>query len=302
MSRQPAIYIITNKINNKKYIGQTRNPERRIGLHFTKSCHNKLLKAAVKKYGKDNFNIDIIYFADLSDKEIDDMERWYIKTNNSLAPNGYNLEEGGKANKKGYWTGKKLTKEHKEKISKNNARPMLGKKYSKEIAKKMGDARKSEAWKYADEIIELCKQENKYSFREIAEKYNTTIGVIENICPKEVKQMRKQFIYKTCEKILNENIEKGINITDGCKKYNITKTTYYRIMKENDKHVKYQQLKKKTRMKTSTRKKCIEVYNKVNNKDIEKKMLLKDALSFIGVSTSSYEKWKLNFKEEDINA
>ena len=48
------IYLFTNKINDKKYIGQTWNYKRRIGEHYRGYGCAKLLKNAINKYGKEN--------------------------------------------------------------------------------------------------------------------------------------------------------------------------------------------------------------------------------------------------------
>ena len=53
-------------------------------------------------------------------------------------------------------------------------------------------------------------------------------------------------------------------------------------------------------MRPRTRKKCIQVYQKINHEDAKKKMTLWDALHFFRVSQGSYDKWILNFKHEDI--
>lgn len=55
------LYSITNKINNKAYIGQTVNPENRKEEHL--SCgdrSNSRLKKDIKKYGRENFEFEII--------------------------------------------------------------------------------------------------------------------------------------------------------------------------------------------------------------------------------------------------
>jgi len=59
-----GIYKITNKINNKVYIGQSNNVEGRIAGHvkyLTLNKHkNKHLQSAVNQYGIINFNFEII--------------------------------------------------------------------------------------------------------------------------------------------------------------------------------------------------------------------------------------------------
>lgn len=58
------IYQITNKVNKKIYIGSTNNLEKRISQHITQLNHNahcnKHLQAAWNKYGKENFNFEVL--------------------------------------------------------------------------------------------------------------------------------------------------------------------------------------------------------------------------------------------------
>lgn len=58
------VYKITNLANHKIYIGQTIRPvEDRFKRHITDAINNKLdthLARAIRKYGKDNFCIEII--------------------------------------------------------------------------------------------------------------------------------------------------------------------------------------------------------------------------------------------------
>lgn len=91
-----AIYKITNKINNKCYIGQSNNPTHRWIKHQYDTKNNvdigkSAIHDAMRKYGIENFDFTIIgWFKDYNEKE-----KYYIKINNSLVPNGYNILEGG---------------------------------------------------------------------------------------------------------------------------------------------------------------------------------------------------------------
>ena len=95
------IYKITNKINNKIYIGQTVGLLRvRWSNHKKLSKHSDLGKKhyihkAIQKYGIENFTIEEIDGAN-SLSELNYLEKHYICKFNSLAPNGYNLDRGGK--------------------------------------------------------------------------------------------------------------------------------------------------------------------------------------------------------------
>lgn len=94
-----GIYKIVNKINNKVYIGQSININRRIKEHFWKAqcekdvSYNSALHSAIRKYGKENFKWEVIEECEI--EEIDEKEKYYIQFYNSLTPNGYNILEGG---------------------------------------------------------------------------------------------------------------------------------------------------------------------------------------------------------------
>ena len=83
------IYKITNKINNKSYIGQTNDFEGRMRCH---RCRNILLiDKAIQKYGANNFKYEIL-ISNVPTTEIDQLEQEYILKYNTLIPNGYNVK------------------------------------------------------------------------------------------------------------------------------------------------------------------------------------------------------------------
>jgi len=112
------IYKITNHINSKVYIGQTsRKIEERWRNHCRKNHTTTAINSAIKKYGKENFTIEIL-FCVLQSEHLDTAERFFIKYYNCLAPNGYNLDSGGNCLKR-------LSLETRKKLSEAK----LGKKY-----------------------------------------------------------------------------------------------------------------------------------------------------------------------------
>lgn len=91
-----AIYKITNKLNNKCYIGQSNNPMERWKQHKWHST-NEVKKGksaiydALREVGIDNFSFEILgWFENYNDKE-----KYYIQLYNCLVPNGYNIMIGG---------------------------------------------------------------------------------------------------------------------------------------------------------------------------------------------------------------
>lgn len=55
-----AIYKITNDINDKIYIGQSNNPNRRFEEHCKYSRDNTLIHKAIHKYGREHFKMTVL--------------------------------------------------------------------------------------------------------------------------------------------------------------------------------------------------------------------------------------------------
>lgn len=101
------IYLITNSVNNKKYVGITANEiEERLNQHIRESRTDsrRALCRAIRKYGEDKFNIELI-------EETDDIlrENYWINEYNTRKT-GYNLTDGGE----GSW-GRIISEETREK-------------------------------------------------------------------------------------------------------------------------------------------------------------------------------------------
>lgn len=97
------IYLITNRINDKKYVGQTITTlKQRFSQHVTHSKNsNQAICKAIAKYRKENFIIEKIEMVDdLSKKELVEklnvLEKKYIQEYKSLtSQHGYNIDIGG---------------------------------------------------------------------------------------------------------------------------------------------------------------------------------------------------------------
>lgn len=86
------IYKITNIINNKVYIGQSIRPiEKRFDRHINDAINNVLdthFARAIRKYGKDNFKLELIDTAE-NQEDLNLKEQYWIRYYNSVE-NGYN--------------------------------------------------------------------------------------------------------------------------------------------------------------------------------------------------------------------
>ena len=96
------IYKITNKLNNKVYIGQTiQKPIERFYQHCAKKCDkyilNMVIHKAIFKYGKDNFTFEVI--EEVPKQQLNEREKYWIKYYNSYT-DGYNSTKGGQKGNK----------------------------------------------------------------------------------------------------------------------------------------------------------------------------------------------------------
>ena len=95
MGKNGHIYLITNKINGKQYVGQTA---RDIWTRFEEHCKNShiqysLISKAIEKYGYLNFDLREIEEVPL--EKLDEREIYWIKYYNTYK-NGYNQNRGGR--------------------------------------------------------------------------------------------------------------------------------------------------------------------------------------------------------------
>lgn len=90
------IYSITNNINQKQYVGLTRqvNPYDRWKKHLQDSKYNSqyAIHCAIRKYGEDNFKFRVI--EECSDDKVEEREIHYITKFNTFYE-GYNATLGG---------------------------------------------------------------------------------------------------------------------------------------------------------------------------------------------------------------
>lgn len=88
------IYKITNKINGHSYIGVSKNVEKRWKSHIKGYSTNEvsLIHRAIRKYGEENFNFEVI---EKNREDWVEREQYWIKYYRTLVPYGYNIHKGG---------------------------------------------------------------------------------------------------------------------------------------------------------------------------------------------------------------
>lgn len=147
------VYKISNNINGKVYIGITSSSiEQRYKWHVRdcKNGVNKKLYHAMRKYGIDNFKIELIESAD--DAIIDKREEFYIKLYDSFS-NGYNASPVSHG-----------IRQHNETTKKRMSEKAKGRKQSKDTLNKKSIAMKN-FWKDNDELKKQYSQQAQTNFK-----------------------------------------------------------------------------------------------------------------------------------------
>lgn len=189
-----VIYCYTDKLNGKKYVGQSISEERRKKDHLReKQKHKALFDKVLQKKDIENFEYEILFETNEKRSEIfnilNEKEKYYIKLFNSQVPNGYNISEGGRS--VNWMIGYKPTEETLQKLRdshKGKQSSMKGKHYSKEQRKIIrGKRDKTIKEKYVNGKI-IPQRENIIMFEIINAKDANLVGIFPN-----AKEIERQF-------------------------------------------------------------------------------------------------------------
>ena len=91
-----CIYLVTNTINGKQYIGKTTDRLARRWIHHCngRDVAHSLIDAAIQRYGEEAFTLETI--EESNDEAIlYEMEAFCIQELGTRIPRGYNLTDGG---------------------------------------------------------------------------------------------------------------------------------------------------------------------------------------------------------------
>lgn len=237
------IYMVENKINGKKYVGQTKclDIETRWKQHrkCDKSSLGTCLFRAYNKYGISNFIFKILCIC--FDNDTNTNEIYYIKKYNTIYPNGYNLQEGGNNRKHNPYTIEQIRNSLKGEKSKN-----FGKHLPIETREKISERlRGSKNPNYNKKMPEELKQKirqtiSSYSVekrKEINNKISESLKLNKN---------KKVSVSKLSKKIAQCNLDGSIvnifdSISHASKELNLDRTTISRCC--SDKYVHYKTCK-----------------------------------------------------------
>lgn len=255
------IYKITNNINQKIYIGQTKNFERRKREHYNHGYNkvNKILYSAMKKYGNDNFTMEKI--EEVEDEDANQREQYWIKYYNSTnQKKGYNINLADVSSLENH----KLTQ--KEAISliedlKNThlTYEKLAQKYNLKTAQSVRDINKGITYKQDDysypirldrntkakmdarAIIKVLK-ETFLTMSEIAKKHNCSQTKVSNINTgsrvyfddelypiRPIRKPRKNLTEEDINNIYYDLINTNLTYTQLAKKYDCGNKVFQHI-------------------------------------------------------------------------
>lgn len=236
-----GLYKIVNKLNDNFYIGSSVNAEKRWKKHRSLLRHNKhpnnYLQNAWNKYGENNFyfiiekelphnklkeeeqklldNIDFNLSYNLSIDASSPMrgrkhtKEWFVKMKGKSP-----INKGKTGLQDGFWKGKKLSDEHKKKLSeaaklrfKRENAPMFGKKFSEEHKRKISETRKkNEISKgknhpcYDDTIYYFLNKNTEETFSgtqyDFYKKYNLCQSCVHRLVKKLQKSHREWILYE----------------------------------------------------------------------------------------------------------
>lgn len=221
-----CVYMHRNKINNKRYFGQTKhvdNPEKRWGINGEGYIGNSFFTNSINKYGWDNFE-HIILFKDLTKEEADILEDLCIRIYNTIDRNfGYNLRHGGSHGEHSEESKKKISDSLKKLYNEGFTHPMQGKHHSEEAKKKDSESIKQKwkdknyrekvinSWNYNKHFSEETKQKLSESYKKYREKHPESITK----CVKAMNESRKHTI--DMYDLENNYIQTFESIAEACK-------------------------------------------------------------------------------------
>lgn len=141
-----CVYVHTNKINGKKYVGQTKaNPPQKRWYNGNGYKDCTYFYNAIKKYGWENFEHEIIK-SNLTLDEANELETLLIKEYDTMNPKkGYNLQSGGHNYEFSEEALKNISIAQKKRFESPEERKKLGKRmkgkhHSQETKEKMKNA------------------------------------------------------------------------------------------------------------------------------------------------------------------
>lgn len=183
------IYLLTSP-NNKQYVGITSQPFQKRWknhIYWAKQGSSTCMAKAIRKYGEKSFIFKEIIKVEKTSK-IKETESYYIHKYNTLAPNGYNMSDGGGGN----WKGNKHSLETRAKMRKNKLEFYKDSKQKQKQKERMLSFYNSSKGK-------ICKKEKSLFFKSNNPMKNPEIK-------KKINKVRKTPEYRATKSIEQKQI------------------------------------------------------------------------------------------------
>ena len=89
------IYLITNQVNGKQYVGMTTGDiNYRFNQHINDAVSHRVdtdLARDIRTYGKESFSVSVLRSGIRTHLELKRIEGYYIAARGTLVPRGYNI-------------------------------------------------------------------------------------------------------------------------------------------------------------------------------------------------------------------
>lgn len=231
------IYKITNKVNNKSYIGQTRYT---VEFRWRQHQHKKdktYLHNAIHKYGIENFTVETLEeceFEDLNSREIFNIAKY------DTFRNGYNMTIGGDGNRRLLLDDKysEITDLYLAGFSSNKIATLykVDKASIVKILKSLGVKIRSNKLSFNhQEFLELVEDYNNgYSLKALAKRYDCSgSGLKEYLINKGVDIRKKHNILDdpdSQEELINDYLNEDTTLKQVLAKHHCSYNTFTKIL------------------------------------------------------------------------
>lgn len=236
------VYTIHNIVNNKIYVGKTKNPHKRWDKHIKVALGQRqqekfFVHRAISKYGIANFIFSIVQCLSLENEANLAEKYWvsYFKSNEQKY--GYNLTDGGEG-----VSGRIVSEETRLK----QREKAIGRKHSTETLKKISNSNNHNSKLNVDFVKEIRSSYKTYSIKELSEKYCVSPGAIAKIVYNQCwyddkyispapRKINSNGVPKLTLPIANEIRKKygnGITIPELSKLFNVTERNIRLIIKK----------------------------------------------------------------------
>lgn len=231
------IYKITNKVNGKSYIGQTRYTiEFRWKQHQHKK-DNTYFHNAIHKYGVENFNVEILEECNI--EVLDSREIFYIAKFDTFN-NGYNLTIGGDGNRRLLLDEKydEIKELYLSGFSSNKIATLykVDKASIVKILKQLGIKIRSNKLNINhQEFLELVQDYNSgYSLRELAKRYDCSVSGLKEYLQRRGVDIKVKYRIledkEAQESMINDYLDGKLKLSEIQAKYHCSYNVFTKIL------------------------------------------------------------------------